>query len=330
MEPIYVGVDDGFRQTKIITSSNVKLAIPSLARAGFTLTTIGDADAGTGGYETVGGRQFTVDPEIDGEDTRFDDYAVSDINRVLVNHVLQLAELGGREVVLATGLPFQKFFRPGSNEPNQELISHKIQNLEIEVRPLSGKPVPNIISQQVTAQGLAAYVDYLTADNGEIRQGVDPSKPVAVVDIGGGTTDCVTVYGGGKLDHELSGTGPIGISHVYDQLENDLKRKFNVSKIRQVTLEYVARHRKIRLRGQDHDVSDLVDAAVNEIGQQILREVKRRIGDAGEMESVLLVGGGAALMGQLIRQEYPHCHVPEEPEFANARGMLKYVQYMKD
>lgn len=326
---IYVGVDDGFRQTKIVTSTGIKLAIPSLARTGFSLTTIGDADAGTGGYESEG-REFTVDSEIDGEDTRFDDYSLTEINRVLVNHVLQLAELGGRDIELATGLPFEKFFRPGSNEPNQDLISKKIQNLQIEVRPLNGKSIPNIVGQQVTAQGLAAYVDYLTTDKGEIRKGVDPSKPVAVLDIGGRTTDSVTIYGGGKLDHEVSGTGNIGISNVYDQIENELKRRFKVSKIRLVTLEHVARHRKIRLRGQDHDVHDLVEAAVREVGSQIIREVKRRIGDAAEMESVLLVGGGAALMGDLIREEYPHCHIPDEPEFANARGMLKYVQFMRD
>lgn len=87
---IYVGNDDGFRQNKTVTSEGTKLSIPSLVRAGFTLTTIGEDDAGAGGYETEG-RQFTVDAEVDGEDTRFDDYALTEINRVLVNHALHLA-----------------------------------------------------------------------------------------------------------------------------------------------------------------------------------------------------------------------------------------------
>jgi len=326
-ELIYVGVDDGFRQTKIVTSTGIKLSVPSLARSGFALTSIHGEDAGSGGYETEG-RQFTVDAEIDGEDTRFDDYALSEINRVLVNHVIQMAGLAGRDIKLATGLPFQSFFRPGSNEPNQDLIDRKIANLSIEVKPLNGAAAPHIVAQQVTAQGLAAYVDYLTADSGEIRADIDPSAPVAVLDIGGRTTDVVTVYGGGKLDHEVSGTGNIGISNVYDQLENELKRKFSVAKIRLGTLERVARERKIRLRGQEHNVSDLINAAVEDVGGQIIREIKRRIGDAAEMESVILVGGGAVLMEQLIRREFPHCYVPAEPEFANGRGMLKYIQFM--
>ncbi|CAG9170059.1 ParM/StbA family protein [Cupriavidus pinatubonensis] len=326
---IYVGNDDGFRQNKTVTSEGTKLSIPSLVRAGFTLTTIGEDDAGAGGYETEG-RQFTVDAEVDGEDTRFDDYALTEINRVLVNHALHLAGLSGKRIVLATGLPFQSFFRPGTNEPNQDLIDKKIANLKLPVSAINGQEAPVIIEQQVTAQGLAAYVDYLTGDNGEIRDNVDPGAPVAVLDIGGRTTDTVTVYGGGKLDHVASGTGNIGISNVFDHIANELKRQFNVARIRVATLDQVARHRKIRLRGQEHDVGEIVDAAVQEVGQQILREVKRRIGDAAEMDTVLLVGGGAALMHDLVRNEYPHCQVPDDPEFANARGMLKYVQFMRD
>lgn len=327
---IYVGVDDGFRQTKIVTSTGFKLAVPSLARAGFSLTTIGGAqDAGEGGYETEG-RQFTVASEIEGEDTRFDDYALSDINRVLVNHVLQRAGLGGKAIGLATGLPFQSFFLPGGSEANQELISKKISNLATGVTPLDGNAPVKLELQQVTAQGLAAYIDYMTADDGNLREGVDPSADVAIVDIGGRTTDTVTIYGGGKLDHVKSGTGNIGISNVYDHIENEIKRRFNVASIRLATLEQVARHKTIRLRGTPHDVTDIVAAATAEVFQQILREVKRRIGDAAEMSAVLLVGGGAALMHDLLKSEYPHCLVPPEPEFANARGMLKYVQFMRD
>jgi plasmid segregation protein ParM len=78
----------------------------------------------------------------------------------------------------------------------------------------------------------------------------------------------------------------------------------------------------------DHNVGGIVDSAVKEIGAQILREAKRRIGDAAEMQSVILVGGGAALMRDVIAEAYPHVHVPENPEQANARGMRKYLQYM--
>lgn len=317
-------VDDGFRQIKSIDQQWKSLAQPSLARSGFTLTSIGGDDAGLGGYET-GGRQYTVDPQIDGEDTRFDDYAVSEINRVLVHHALHAQGLSGKKIHLVTGLPFDSFFLPGSSEPNQGLIDQKIKSLSVAVVPLGGQAPIEIVKQQVTAQGLVAYIDYVVDEKGNFVKGVDRDAPVAVIDIGGRTTDCVTVFGGGKLDHTASGTGQVGISNVYDIVENELKRRFNVSKIRLSTLEYVARERRIRLRGQEHDVGSIVDAAVTEIGQQIIRECGRKIGDAAEMATVLLVGGGAPLMSEILRKSFPHLHVPQQPEFANARGMLKYL-----
>lgn len=326
-EVVFVVVDDGFRQIKCLTSTGYSNSFASVARAGFTLTTMGQGneDAGFGGYET-NGRQFTVDPDVDGEDTRFDDYAISDINRVLVNHALQLAGLGGKKIVLGTGLPFQVYFN-GDNTVNEKLISSKIENLSIPVKPLSGDQPPQIASQMVFAQGLAACIDHVTDDKGNYRADFDRTAPIAIVDIGGRTTDSVVLLGGDKVDHTVSGTGNVGISNVYDKIEADLRAQFKVARIRLVTIENAVRTRKIRFRGQEHDITDIIKNAVREVGPQIIREVQRRIGDAAEMSEVLLVGGGATLLEEVMRNEYPHCVVPKDPEFANARGMLKFVQF---
>jgi len=102
-----------------------------------------------------------------------------------------------------------------------------------------------------------------------------------------------------------------------------------VQDVRLVMLEAMARTRKVRLRGQDHDVGDIIDRAVEEVGPQLLRAVERQIRDAAEMEQVVVVGGGASLMYPLIKDKYPHAVVADDPEFANARGMMKYVQHLR-
>lgn len=324
-EPIFAVVDDGFRQMKALTSAGYSGAFASVARAGFTLSGMGAGDAGVGGYET-NDHQFTVDPDIDGEDTRFNDYAVSDINRVLVNHALQRAGLAGKEVVLGTGLPFRSYFND-DHTVNEKLIASKIANLAVPVKSLNGEASPVILKQMVFAQGLAACIDYVTDADGNYRKDIDLGAPIAVVDIGGRTTDSVVLLGGEKVDHSVSGTGDIGISNVYDKISADLRAKFNVARIRLVTIENAVRTGCIRFRGVEHNIADLVAEAVREVGPQILREVSRRIGDAAEMSQVLLVGGGATLMHALVKESYPHCVVPEAPEFANARGMLKFIRF---
>lgn len=326
-EVVYAVVDDGFRQIKSLTSTGYAGSFASVARVGFTLSAMGQGneDAGFGGYET-NGRQFTVDPDVDGEDTRFDDYAISDINRVLVNHALQLAGLAGKQIVLGTGLPFQVYFN-GDNTVNEKLLGSKVENLSIPVKPLSGAEPPVIVKQMVFAQGLAACIDHVTDEQGNYRSDFDRSAPIAIVDIGGRTTDSVVLLGGEKVDHTVSGTGNVGISNVYDKIEADLRAEFNVARIRLVTIENAVRTRKIRFRGKEHDIGEFITKAVREVGPQIVREVQRRVGDAAEMSEVLLVGGGATLLEEVMREHYPHCVVPKDPEFANARGMLKFVRF---
>lgn len=41
---------------------------------------------------------------------------------------------------------------------------------------------------------------------------------------------------------------------------------------------------------------------------------------------MILVGGGAALMSNCLKEAFPHLLVPTRPEFSNARGMLKYLK----
>lgn len=322
---VFAVVDDGFRQIKSLTSAGFSGSFASVARSGFTLSAMGKEDAGVGGYET-GGRQFTVDPDLDGEDTRFDDYAVSDINRVLVNHALHLAGLSGKQIILGTGLPFQVYFND-DNTVNQKLLDSKSENLRVEVKSLSGADSPVIVNQMVFAQGLSACIDHVTDEQGNYRDDFDRSAPIAVVDIGGRTTDSVVLIGGDKVDHSVSGTGNVGISNVYDKISADLRAKFDVARIRLVTIENAVRSGKIRFRGVEHNITDIVQNAVREVGPQILREVQRRIGDAAEMSEVLLVGGGASLLEETMREHYPHCVVPADPEFANARGMLKFLRF---
>ncbi|WP_230044798.1 ParM/StbA family protein [Pseudomonas aeruginosa] len=318
--------DDGFRQMQGLASVAL-IAHPTLAPAGFTMSLIGagDGDAGLAGYLTSG-REYSVDPQIDGVDTRFDEFSTSVINRLLVHHTLHTLGRSGKRVLLATGLPIQSFFVAGSSEANQSLMDRKMANLTEPVEPLGGLQPIQIIQQRLTAQGLLAYIDYVVDDNGNYKSDVEMDAAVADIDIAGRTTDCDTVYGGGKLDHVGSATGVLGISNDYDIIVNELKRKFAASKFRLSTLEHVARHRIIRLRGLQHDLGDIVDAAVAENSQQIIRESQRRIADAAEMHAVILVRGGAALMSYCLKDAFPHLLVPTRPEISNARGMLKYLK----
>lgn len=326
--PVLAAIDDGFRQIKLLSSDNHRLTQLSVVGPGFTLggsIAQSSIDAGFGAYRTDG-RDFTVDPDISNkEGTRYDGYALSDLNRVLVHHALYSAGFGGKDVILATGLPYERFYQSG----DEDLLSKKMANLAIAVESMTGAAAPNIVKQHVFPQAVMAYMDYAYDDElNDFRPGIKPDTPVVVIDVGGGTTDIATVLPNGhapKVDHLKSGTIKAGVLDTLKELTARLERRFSFTGVRESLLERCIRTRKVFLRGQEHDIADDVAAAVDLAVQPILRELQRRVGAAAE-ETPLLVGGGAALVADALRLAYPHLVVASDPEFANARGMLKTLK----
>ena len=322
-----VGVDDGYAMTKVALPDGRAFKIPSRARAGSSgvsaISDVGQAADLDCGYETDGAR-YSVADYMEAEGTRFNEYPFSALNRVVIHHALRVAGLSGRRVEIATGLPVANYFQDG--KPDVDLIRRKIATLQVAVQTVSGASGADIVAAYVHAEGVAAWMDYALDDKGDLTN-VDMGAPAAVVDIGGRTTDCVLVLPGWKVDHARSGTGDIGVLKLYDAIGHRIRAKFSVDEIPTFVLERATHDKKIKLWGKDHDISELVAISKREVGDQILREVQRRIGSGHDLEKVLFVGGGAVVFDNL-QTAFPNAIVAKEPEFANARGLMKYINYL--
>jgi plasmid segregation protein ParM len=323
---LMVGVDDGYAVTKVALQNGRTFQIPSRARAGVNGLTSFSSGASAeidGGYE-ADGQSFTVSPLVEGEGTRFDEYPYSPLNRVVIHHALRTAGLAGKRIQVATGLPVSHFF--SGSQPNMEVIRRKKESVKKPVTALSGDACAEITSSHVFAEGVVAWIDHAIDQKGQVIGNM--AATAAIVDIGGRTTDCVLVLDGCKVDHARSGTGEIGVLKFQDVIADGIRRKFSVPDVPVAALEAAVRTGHIRRFGKDVDISDIVDKARKEVGDQILREVSRRIGSGADLECVLFVGGGARIFTDVI-DAFPNSAVKPEPEFANARGLLKYMLYVK-
>ena len=175
---LMAGVDDGYAETKVV-SRGEKVRIASLARAGlFGLSSMGSDDRVGGSYET-GGRKFTVSDKIEGDETRFDDYPISELNRVIVHHALRLAGMGGKKVKLATGLQFSNYFK--GDVRNEEFIKQKQESLMTEVKALDSAPCAEIVEHIVLPEAVASWFDYAYDDKGNQ---IEMEGPCGVIDVG--------------------------------------------------------------------------------------------------------------------------------------------------
>ena len=324
-----VAIDDGYAQTKLFGESPdgsgyVRYMMRSSIKPGkFALMSL-DGRQGIGGYQTEEGETFTVSESIEGENTQFDSFHVSPMNRVLVHHALLSAGYGGADVDVVAGLPVSDYFRDGLKD--EKRISEKTANLLKNVKNLASQDIKpaRFKNVQIGCQATAAFVDYLLDDNLEEKD--VPTESVAVVDIGGRTTDIVVILNGNQIDSPRSGTQNIGVLDVYNALSKAIRSKFETSdNFPFALLDKAVRENKIKLWGKYEDITDLVTNVVREQESKIAREVERKIGSASNVDSVLFVGGGSALFGN-IGAHFRNGVMVVDPEFANARGLFKYAK----
>ena len=327
--PAFVAVDDGYAQTKLYgdgpDGNPVKLAIRTSVRAGrYGLGSI-SGGAVIGSYDTEEGDQFTISDDIAAENTQFDSFHTSSMNRALVNHVLIQGGYSGKDVNLIAGLPVADFFLDDGKD--EEKIAAKTANLLRKVTSVSAShPVARLRHVRIGCQAVAAFVDHVLND--DLTEKAEMDSTIAVVDIGGRTTDIAVVVRGSSIDHQRSGTTNIGVLDVYKALSKEIRARFKTrDEFPLSQMDQAVRTGNIRLWNEDNDVSAEVSAIVREHEARIAREVERRIGSAANVNGVLFVGGGSALFRE-ISARFRNGIMHDDPEFANARGLHKFGRYI--
>ncbi len=327
MTPIPVGLDDDYAFTKIALSDGRLIAIPSRGRIGRSgVTWVHQGQQRIFEYETEE-TVYSVGA-VDGEATHFEGYPMSGLNRAIVQHILQDAGLAGRTVHAVSGLPVSTFYRK-NGQLRQGTIDKKRDSLKIAARPMAETLPAGIAFHDVIPEALAAWYDYvITEKAGDAK--LDPdrlSTPVAIVDIGGRTTDFVVVKDQGVV-HASSGSLQCGMLDVKQQVANGIQERFDLETLGEQLVAQAVEKKSVRLYGRDHDISSLVDCAKQEIVERLHAETRRQLGLGVELDQILFVGGGTVALAGHITNWFPNQAIAEHPAFANARGMLKYLRYV--
>jgi plasmid segregation protein ParM len=326
-----VAVDNGYADQKIAywakdeSGNNViaELLLPSRAQMGAINISI---DGKSSGVYEIDGDAWTVGNDVtEPESIRGQKYAYSELNTVLVNHSLIAAGFGGKKVRIATGLPFDHFYK--NSEVNGELLNKVKDSLKTKVKPRGDHLTAIIAAHEIYPESTAAFVDFaVDMKTGEMITEIETG--LAVVDIGGNTTDITYINPNNTINTDRSGSRQLGVLNVRDRLGRLIKEHFKVDELRDAQLDKALRTGKCRIFGEDKDVSEQIDSAKRESVKKLMNYVEEVLGDAADLDLVLFVGGGAEILEKVIK-EYPHAKVPDRPQFANARGMLKYMTFVR-
>jgi plasmid segregation protein ParM len=227
-----------------------------------------------------------------------------------------------------SGLPVSSFYLKDGGQ-RLELIERKRASLKQAVQPIDGRLPAAIAFHDVIPEALAAWYDHIISEaNGGVQLEAERlGVPVAVIDIGGRTTDFVVVAEQ-AVRHDSSGSLRCGLLDLKRQVASAIRAKFDLEELSERATDDAVRSGSVRLFGKTHDVAELVRHARRELVERLHAETQRQLGRGAELERILFVGGGAVALAEDIRDWFPNQTIAPHPAFANARGMLKYLRYV--
>lgn len=339
-----VGMDDGHDTINVCSGFDSRtqeysyLAIKSLAVSGLDqMVALGNSDSA---YETEG-ELLTVAQEnalANHLETRFMDYPKSNLNRVLVHHALYLAGYSGKDVNLITGLPVDRYYVGG--EVNDKLVQEKSESLKKGIKNLNPAiSQTNVAISKVASEGIAAVYDALFDGEGNMNvefATIVENKPVSVIDLGGGTLDIATVAERAKSIYaNKSGTFPIGVISLKENIAALIKAEFGLSNEPPATyIDQAIRTKTYDVFGKLVNIESILQKAARPYVEQVKNAIIKKIGDGSDLGLIIFVGGGAAIIetifgkeifSEIVRQKV---FIPEQPEYANARGFWKAGMYI--
>lgn len=341
---LIVGLDDGHSAIKIYTHPDPTnplmqpIKFKMLSRGAAGIKNMGADDIINDQLVVVGDRVFTVLESLtDFEDTRNDDYQTSKLSKALVYQALRGAHLPNKRLIISCGLPVNKFYV--DQRPNKQLITEKKLNLlnmddvYNKYDHAHGIPRIEIENNKVLCEANAAFYDVLMDDAGEPTQiGLDyelMEYGAAVLDIGGRTTDCVVVNpNGGSLNAKRSGTLNLGILDFQEAIRTKLKSVHKFGHISEIGLSKALLTGKYGPTANQVDISDIIEAEKQTLFNGLETFIKSTIGDTSDVPALILVGGGAYVLKDILSKKYNNLIIPDEMEFSNARGFFKILSYV--
>jgi plasmid segregation protein ParM len=324
-----VAGDDGYAQIKLYGDAPARPDVHSFVmKSAIAVGRRGlgniDGSESIDAWKTEEGSDFSVSDKIETEGTQVDSFHFSEMNRVLIHQALYRAGYGGRKISLLAGLPVANYFDQGRR--NDDAIKRKSDNLmRTATLTSSADPTAEVVDVRIGCQAVAAYVDWMLDD--ELNEVHDIESRIAIVDIGGRTTDIATVIGGNQIDHDRSGTANLGVLDVYRAVERQIQSRFKLGdKFPLTYLDAAVRERKGKLFGKVEDFSDIVETALTEQAAKIKLECERKLQQAATLDAVVFVGGGSALFADLPSL-FRNGMLTPDPEKSNARGMYKFFRW---
>lgn len=230
----------------------------------------------------------------------------------------ELTTAKGAELFIVTGLPVA-FYGDKAVVRNRLLGTHRMQREEHHAQTFQ------VTECKVIPQPFGALLAACLDDKGRIVDGDLASSAVGVIDIGGKTTNLLSVNRLAEIGRETASTNA-GAWDAVRGLRQWLDASCPDLDLRDHQVVEAMIIRRVKYYGQLVDLTDAVGAILEPLADQVLAEATQLWNGAAALDAILVSGGGALLLGPYIQQHFRHARVISDPVFANALGFWRFAQ----
>jgi len=188
-------------------------------------------------------------------------------------------------------------------------------------------PVVNVVVEhlRIVPQAWGAVLALLLHPDGQIADADLLDKRLAVVDIGGHTVNLLTVKGLSDIPAESTSlaVGAWDVVRAVRQFLTGIGEGYTDLNDHEVM--------RAILRGSigDVDLHRVAQPQVEHIGRTINENARIFWHDGKAFDKILLIGGGAYLWADTIRQAFPQVEILPKPETVNARAFAAFGAYLE-
>jgi plasmid segregation protein ParM len=238
--------------------------------------------------------------------------------RLILAGFTELTTATSCDLLVVTGLPVA-FYADRDALRDRFLGQHRVtregrrtQQFRVTECRVIPQPFGALLAEALNNQGKIVNQDLATG-------------AVGVIDIGSKTTNLLSVNRLAEIGRETASVN-VGAWDVARAVRSHLADHCPNLELRdhQIIDEIVAR--QVRYYGAPIDLGDMIDSTLEPMADQVIAQATQLWNGAAGLDTILVAGGSALLLGPYLGRAFPHVRVVDNPVFANALGYWRFAQ----
>lgn len=181
---------------------------------------------------------------------------------------------------------------------------------------------------RVIPQPFGALLTATLDDRGRIVDNTLATGAVGVIDVGGKTTNLLSVNRLSEIGKETASVN-VGAWDAIRAVTSWLANSYpGLEDLRPHQVVDAVIARQVRYYGEPVNLTSVVEDTLEPMAEQVLAEASRLWNGGATLDAILVSGGGALLMGPYITRHFRHARVVDDPIFANALGFWRFAERM--